>query len=251
METAPPTIFSRKRSAAKWARARRRAASENSATFLIDNMAEDTIERLGFMKLTPRRALIIGDHTHQVPAYVGTTAEQVSAGELGLFEEEQPGPPDSFDLIVHMLGLGMVNDLPGAFIHARNSLTKDGLFLAAFPGAGSLTALRQISLAADGDRPSPRMHPMIDSSAAAALLQRAGFKRQVVDSYTLSVRYSQLSQLISDLRDHGLTSSLATVSPPFTKASLERASHAFDALREDDGKVTETFEILTLTAWKS
>ena len=102
---------------------------------------------------------------------------------MGEFDEEQPGPSSRFDLIVHLLGLGMVNDLPGALIHARIALAEGGLFIAAFPGAGSLPALRRIVLAADGDRPAARIHPQVDSRAGTALLERAGFKRQVVDSY--------------------------------------------------------------------
>ncbi|WP_234032190.1 class I SAM-dependent methyltransferase [Parerythrobacter jejuensis] len=155
-----------------------------------------------------------------------------------------------FDLIVHLLGLGHVNDLPGALVHARNALTKGGLFVAAFPGAGSLATLRAIMLEADGDRPAARMHPLVDSQAATGLLQRAGFARQVVDSFPIKVRYPSITRMISDLRDQGLTRSLTSTVPPLTRASLLRAEEAFDALRDDQGKVTETFEILVLTGWR-
>jgi hypothetical protein len=72
----------------------------------------------------------------------------------------------------------------------------------------------------------------------------------VVDSYPLKVRFSSLAQLISDLRDHGLTRSLNSPVPPLTRNWLARAEAAFDAMREDDGKVTETFEVLVLTGWR-
>ena len=202
------------------------------------------------MQLEPKQALVIGDWSDSVAPALSALGAGISVGQLGVFDEELPYVRSDFDLIVHLLGLGMVNDLPGALIHARNALSTGGVFIAAFPGAGSLPALRSIALAADGDRPAPRIQPMIDSSAASALLQRAGFRRQVVDSHTLSVRYSSFDQLISDLRDHGLTASLERAPPPFTRAARERADKAFDALRDGDGKVTETFEILTLTGWK-
>ena len=144
----------------------------------------------------------------------------------------------------------MVNDLPGALIHAHAALRDGGLFIAAFPGAGSLPVLRQLALAADGDRPAARIHPQVDIRAGTALLERAGFARQVVDSYPLKVRFSSLDRIISDLRDHGLTASLASPAPPITRTGWQRACEAFDALREDDGKVTETFEILVLTGWR-
>ncbi|HCC27433.1 MAG TPA: methyltransferase, partial [Erythrobacter sp.] len=79
-----------------------------------------------------------------------------------------------------------VNDLPGALLHLRNALADDGLMIASFPGAGSLPHLRRAMLAAEPDRPAARMHPLIDNQAAAGLLQRALFKRQVVDSHTLT-----------------------------------------------------------------
>ena len=238
MDRSPPRIFDRRKAPAKW----NRAHARQGATFLSETMAKDIADRLEFMRFEPHNSLVIGDVPHILPA--------TARGELGVFDEEHPWPSDAHDLIVHLLGLGMVNDLPGALIHARNALAEGGLFMAAFPGAGSVPVLRQLALAADGDRPASRIHPQVDNRAGTALLERAGFARQVVDSYPLKVRYSSLDRLISDLRDHGLTSSLASPSPPMTRTGWQRAREAFDALREDDGKVTETFEILVLTGWR-
>ena len=121
--------------------------------------------------------------------------------------------------------------------------------MAAFPGSGSLPQLRKIVLAADGERPAARMHPLVDNRAGTALLERAGFKRQVVDTYPIRVAYSSFERLISDLRDHGLTRSLTSSVPSLSRDWLARANAEFDAMRGEDGKVTETFEILTLTGW--
>jgi SAM-dependent methyltransferase len=250
MDKAPPIIFSRTRNAAKGGRAYDRQKLAQSTSFLLESLVADMLERVDFMRLQPKKALVVGDWSAKLPATLDDLGAKIAVGQLGVFNAELPAPVSDFDLIIHLMGLGMVNDLPGALIHARNALAKDGLFLAAFPGAGSLTALRTIALAADGERPAPRIHPLIDNPAAAGLLQRAGFNRQVVDSHTLSVRYRSLEQLISDLRDHGLTSSLQRGSPPFTREGLQRAHEAFDGLRDSERKVTETFEMMTLTAWK-
>ncbi len=202
------------------------------------------------MRAEPAHSLIIGDTTNTIAPWLSQRGGVGKAGLLGEFEEEQPGPSAMFDLIIHLLGLGHVNDLPGALIHARNALKDDGLFIAAFPGAGSQPVLRQLALAADGERPAARMHPLVDNQAASGLLQRAGFKRQVVDSYPIRVRFLSFQRMLSDLRDHGLTRSLASPASPITREGLNRAEAAFDALRDDDGKVTEVFEILTLTGWR-
>ncbi len=245
-----PHIFERQRASAKWTRARARQRLNGGATYLSDTIADDVIERLEFMRFEPGSARVVGDASGGLSAHFlskGTTAE---TGLLGEFDEEGIGPLGEFDFIGYLLGLGMVNDLPGALIRARNELKSGGLLIASFPGAGSLPTLRQITLAADDDRPAARIHPQVDSRAGSALLERAGFARQVVDTYPIKVRFSSLERLVNDLRDHGLTSSLASPAPPLTLTSLERARAAFDQLREDDGKVTETFEILVLTGWR-
>jgi len=245
-----PQIFDRKQASAKWDRARDRQRLHGGATYLTDTMADDIAERLDFMQVEPARSLIVGESTNRLVRTLADKGSKASVGHLGGFDEEQPGTPASFDLVVHLLGLGMVNDLPGAMIHARNVIAEGGLFIAAFPGAGSMPVLRQLALAADGDRPAARMHPLVDNRAGTALLERAGFARQVVDSYPIRVRFPSLDRMISDLRDHGLTGSLYTPSPPLTRQAWARAEALFDEMREDNGKVVETFEILTLTGWR-
>ncbi|MBV7267112.1 methyltransferase [Erythrobacter ani] len=250
MNSAPPKIFDRQRAAAKWQRARFRRNAADGADYLVRMMTDDIAERLDFMRFAAKKPLVVGPAPADLSDALGSQINAVTAAPLGEFDEERPGPFEAHDLIVHLLGLGVVNDLPGALIHARNALIDGGLFMAAFPGAGSVPVLRQLALVADGDRPAARIHPQVDNRAGTALLERAGFSRQVVDSYPVRVRFSSLDRMIADLRDHGLTSSLASPAPPITRIGWARAQAAFDALRDDDGKVTETFEILTLTGWR-
>ena len=106
-------------------------------------------------------------------------------------------------------------------------------------------------LAAEPDRPAARLHPLVDARAAPSLLQRAGWKDPVVDTHTLAVRYSSLGRLVADLRDQGLGNALARPAAPLGKAAISRAREAFAARAEADGKVTETFEIVTLTGRRS
>ncbi len=244
-----PQIFDRRQSAAKWARARSRQRL-GAASYLVDTMASDIAERLDFMQFAPADALIVGEVRHELQAALSNKGASGKVGRLGELDEEQPGPPAAFDLTVHLLGLGMVNDLPGALIHGRNTLKPGGLFIAAFPGAGSMPVLRDIVLHADGETPAARMHPLVDNRAATGLLERAGFRRQVVDSYPIRVRYPSLLRMVNDLRDHGLTRSLTRPVPPLDRDWLTLAEAQFDRMRSDDGKVVETFEILVLTGWR-
>jgi len=230
-----PQIFDRRAAAAKWERARARKRSGASASYLTDSIAEDIVDRLDFMRFEAGKSLVVGDETGALETAMRTRGGAVETVRLGDFNEEAPGTLETYDLVAHILGLGTVNDLPGALIHARHALRQGELFIAGFPGSGSLSSLRQIALQADGDRPAARMHPLVDNRAGTALLERAGFTRKVVDSYPLKVRFSSLNQLVSDLRDHGLTRSLSSPVPSLTRDWLARAEAAFDRMREEDG----------------
>ncbi len=245
-----PTIFSERRRVARAKRgSRRRNVRHDAAAFLIDEMAEDMIERLSFVRHRSRASLLIGGGTSPLAAYLkqdnGLLAVSVTANPA----EPLAGGP--YDFIGVISQLDAVNDLPGALIHLRNALTPGGLVIASFIGGQSLPALRAAMMAAEPDRPAARLHPMVDSRAAPALLQRAGWKDPVVDTHTLNVRYSTLDRLIGDLRDQGLGNALAKPALPLGKAALARARTAFAARAGADGKVTETFEIITLTGRRS
>ena len=92
-------------------------------------------------------------------------------------------------------------------------LRPDGLFLAAFAGAGSLPRLRSALRAGEealGGSAAPRIHPQIDVRAAGDLLGRAGFALPVVDVETVVVRFPTIFQLIADLRGMGATNILSS-----------------------------------------
>lgn len=243
-----PQIFDGRRRAMRLDRAGKRQGRANAAHWLFDAMAEDVVERLGFVRFTGQNALVAGSGGEAVVAYLAGAG--VSVSTVPGLDLKRPIADGPFDCIVSLAALDTVNDLPGALIHLRHALAPGGLLLATLLGAGSLPVLRGALLAADGDRPAARVHPQIDNRAASALLQRAGFARQVVDDYTLTVRYGSLARLVADLRDQGLTSVLTDRAPPFGKAGRERAEAAFREQADADGKVSERFEILTLTAWK-
>ncbi|MFN4136334.1 MAG: methyltransferase domain-containing protein [Novosphingobium sp.] len=222
--------------------------------YIIDDMVDDVLERLAFLRHEPKRALLIGDWT-------GRMADALAAGgcmaecrdpALGMtpIDEEAPFPlAERFDFVASLGTLDTVNDLPGALVHLRRALADGGLMIAAFSGAGSLPVLRSIMLEADADRPSPRIHPQVDVRAGGQLLQRCGFADPVIDSHGIDVRFRSLNQLVGDLRAQGLGNCLATPGRPLGKAALARAKAAFAARADADGKVTERFEILTLSGW--
>jgi SAM-dependent methyltransferase len=247
-----PLIFSPSRRKARTRRHMQQVAAGADGAedqFLRAHLAADVADRLDFMRQEPCRALVLGDWPGLMATELAARGFDPHAIAPDALDEERPLPDPSFGLIVSVLSLDTVNDLPGALIHLRRALPAGGLLIANITGAGSLPALRQILLAADGERPAARVHPQIDNQAASALMARAGFNRQVVDSHSLTVTYRSFDRMVADLRAQALTNVLADAPPPFTRASLARARAAFAGMADDDGRVTETIELLTLTGW--
>jgi SAM-dependent methyltransferase len=246
----PPIIFSPARRLAARRRMLKAQRASDAPRYLLDDMIEDVLERLAFLRHEPRRVLLIGD----VDGVLATSLEAASAQVLSVepghgFTEERPYPDANFDLIASLGTLDTVNDLPGALVHMRDALAPGGLLIASFPGAGSLPALRAAMLAGDGERPASRMHPMVDVRAGAQLLQRTGFADPVADSRHLDVAFRSFQQAVQDLRAQGLTNVLLDRGPSLSKAGGTRSAQAYaDAAVE--GRTIDRFELVTLSGWR-
>ena len=247
----PPTIFSSARRIAARRRMLALPPQDDNAQFILDDMVDDVIERLAFLRHEPDKPLVIGDPSFRLNRHLKPDGSAWLADIVGYFDHvavdlEQPLPYGPFDLIVCLGLLDTVNDLPGALIHIRKALAPGGRAIASFVGAGSLPVLRRIMQAADSERPAARVHPLVDVRAGAQLLQRAGWADPVADSRTLRVAYRSLDRLVGDLRAQGLGNVLASHAP-LTKAAAARAREAFAAEADEQGRVVESFEILTLS----
>ncbi len=174
----------------------RAAALGAGADYLLRRAADELIERLAPVRRRFADALDLGCGAGQLAASLRARGLAVAAADPGaLFaaraggvqcdEDRLPFADASFDLVVSAGALDSVNDLPGALVLIRRALRPDGLFLAAFAGAGSLPRLRGAMRAAEeaeGGAASPHIHPQIDVRAAGDLLGRAGFALPVADA---------------------------------------------------------------------
>jgi len=242
----------------------RAAGRGDDAFYLHRRAADELVERLDLVRRDFRTALVLGCGDRQLAEHLrGRGLEVIAADPGGRFaaassgvqcdEDRMPFADNAFDLVVSVGVLDTVNDLPGALTLVRRMLRPDGLFLAAFAGAGSLPRLRQAMRAADAAEdsdPSPRLHPQIDVRASGDLLARAGFALPVVDVESVTVRYSGFSQLIRDLRGMAGTNLLAARSRrPLGRIGLAAAIADFAAGADADGKMAERFEIIHLSGW--
>ncbi len=184
----------------------------------------------------------------------GAMLAKASGVRLIADEARLPFAEESLDLVVSSLVLHAVDDLVGALVQIRRVLKPDGLFLGAVLGGSTLTELRQCLTAAEAEisgGAGPRVFPFLDSYDGAALLQRAGFALPVVDVDTVTVRYPHMLKLMADLRAMGETNVLLErPRNPLSRRVLARAGELYDErFAAPDGRLSATFEIITLTGW--
>lgn len=247
MANSPPSIFSKQRKRARRLRALNMMAHRETARFLLDDMAQDVCERLAFLQHEADTILIEGFDAGAFAQNLSPDAARPESTNFTDFDEPLSQQSGSYDLAISANSLDTVNDLPGALIQMRELLRPGGLAMAIFIGGQSLPRLRRAMHDAEVERPAGRMHPLIDPRSCPQLLSRAGWKDPVVDSYRLTVRYPSLDRLVCDLREQAMGAVLAKPPPPMTRDALDLARAAFLAQADDDGKVSETFEIITLT----
>ena len=239
----------------------RAARRFGGADYLHRIAADELLERLDLVKRDFSEALLLGAAHAGVADALVDRGLRVTSSDFGTLvaadvqcdEDRLPFADGAFDLVLALGTLDTVNDLPGALALIRRALRPDGLFLAAFAGAGSLPRLRSAMLAAEAageGAASPRIHPQIDVRAAGDLLTRAGFALPVADSDGIDVRFSSLMSLVADLRAMGATNMLETRSrQPLSRMALAAAMADFADPSHADGKTTEHFEIIYLIGW--
>ncbi len=269
--SSPPRLFDRSLLAAR----RNRAASAFSqAQFLRERSIEDTLSTLAAINRRFERAL---DMSAADGAFGRALATSDAAGKIGLLiegelsdrlskqqsgrarlimdEEWLPFADDSLGLVVSVLGLHNVNDLPGVLVQVRRALTPDGLFIGTLFGGETLKELRGCLMEAELEVRGgygPRIAPFAEGPDLIDLLRRTGFSMPVVDSDRVEVSYEHPLRLLADLRAMGEGNVL--IDRPrkgLNRAILHKMSELyFDRFADAEGRVTATFEIITLSGWK-
>jgi SAM-dependent methyltransferase len=242
---------------------RKRALALGPATFLLERVAGDLVDRLALVTRKFELAADIGTPGDTLRALIrkdGLAARIVAVGssaqgeDVVADEEALPLAESSLDLAVSALALHFVNDLPGALIQIRRALKPDGLFLAAMLGGETLHELREAFAAAESEIEggvSPRVAPFTDLRDAGALLQRAGFALPVTDVDRLTVRYDSTFTLMHDLRRMGAANTLIERRrTPLRRATLMRMAEIYaDRFADADGRLRASFDILWLSGW--
>jgi NADH dehydrogenase [ubiquinone] 1 alpha subcomplex assembly factor 5 len=238
--------------------------------FLIREVAERLIERLGDVRRAFPLALELGCHTGQLGKVLRerktigrliqtdqslAMAQRAEGLRLVADEEALPFGADAFDLVLSCFSLHWINDLPGTLAQVRYALKPDGLFLAAMAGGTTLYELREALMRAELELDGGaglRVSPFVDVRDAGSLLQRAGLAMPLVDLETITVTYEHPLKLMQELRGMGEANALREREHrPLRRATLLRAAEIYHELFADArGRIPATFQVLMLSAWK-
>jgi len=264
--TSPSELFDRK----TLVRQRERAAQRIDAhDFLLQRATEDIIERLEVIQREFPIAVNLGAHhgvLSRALAGLPGAGTVISVEESAALLSQCPPPRvradmemlpfggERLDLVVSAMALQFANDLPGTLVQIRRALKPDGLFLAALLGGATLQELRAALMTAETGitgGAAPRVAPMADVRDFGGLLQRAGFNLPVSDTDVVHVSYETPFALMDELRGMGAANALRERSrQPLRRDVLMRAAEIYaEHYGTEDGRVTATFEIITLTGW--
>jgi NADH dehydrogenase [ubiquinone] 1 alpha subcomplex assembly factor 5 len=246
----------------------RAAPALHGFDFLIQEVAQRLVERLGDVRRRFPLALELGCHTGQLAAVLRANSEvgqllqadlsdemvrQTQGPRLVADEEALPFGRGCLDLVISCFSLHWVNDLPGTLAQVRYALKPDGLFLAIMPGGTTLFELREALMRAElevAGGAGPRVSPFVDVREAGMLLQRAGFALPVVDVDTVTVSYDDPLKLMAELRGMGEANALVQRGRALDRATLWRACAIYKELFGDGAnRIPATFQLLTLSGW--
>ena len=153
----------------------------------------------------------------------------------------------SVDLLVSNLCLPFVNDLADTLAGFRRVLKPDGLLLCSTYGSETLGELDHAFAQADT---LPHVHPFAPIASFGDALMRAGFRDPVIDRDLFTLTYPDLPALMAELRALGYANARSDRRRTLTgRARFADATRAYEALRQADGRLPSSWEVLYAHAW--
>ena len=153
----------------------------------------------------------------------------------------------SVDLLVSNLCLPFVNDLADTLAGFRRVLKPDGLLLCSTYGSETLGELDYAFAQADA---LPHVHPFAPIASFGDALMRAGFRDPVIDRDVFTLTYPDLPALMAELRALGYANARGDRRRTLTgRGRFAAATRAYEALRQADGRLPSSWEVLYAHAW--
>ena len=257
----------------------RAAATYDEVAVLAREVARRMDERLDYIRIEPKRILDLGCGTgidfdllgKRFPAAQRIGADfalpmlERARGERGLLSRlrafGRPTPAAlacadaaalpfaraSMSLVWSNLVLNWLTDPLPALCEMHRVLEVDGMLMFSTLGPDTLRELRAALPTTRGER----VHRFIDMHDLGDAVVQAGFSDPVMDMEVLTLTYTDVDELLRDLRQSGSTNA-STMRPRGLsgKAGWGAARQSLDALRRD-GRLPATFEVIQGHAWKA
>ena len=154
----------------------------------------------------------------------------------------------SVDVIFSNLCLQWVEDLPAVFAGFRRVLKPGGLLLCSSFGPDTLIELREAF--AQADREAPHVSRFAPIAQFGDALMLSGFRDPVLDRDLFTLTYPDLGALMRELRAIGATNALNARRHTLTgRSRFAAASAAYEPLRNADGKLPSSWEVIYAHAW--
>lgn len=144
------------------------------------------------------------------------------------------------DLVWSNLTLPYIDDIPSFFKEIRRVLTIGGAFLVSGFGVDTFKELRQLGLSTYN---FPDMHLVGD------ILVQLGFNDPVTDVEVITLQYTNLHQLLEDIRSCGCGALAYKTQPFFGKKAYAKLQQRFDELVVN-GIFNLTLEVYYAHSWK-
>ena len=245
------------------------AAGYDQVAVLQREIAQRMLERLGYIRLAPRRVLDLGcgtglaldglakryrraelialDFAPSMLRQARRRGHWLNRPRLVCADAEQlPLADDSVDLVFSNATLQWINDLDGTFRELLRVLRPGGLLLFSTFGPDTLKELRAAWAAVDG---AGHVSPFLDMHDIGDALVRARFADPVMDVERMTLTYGEVGELMRDLKQLGARNALTGRPRGLTgRRRLAALAAAYERERRD-GRLPATYEVVHGHAW--
>lgn len=250
----------------------RAAKTYNDAAILQQEVLARLLDRLQYIRLSPRWIIDIGcgagrgvaglQKTYAKSSIVGLDLAhsmlQETKKQYGLFAkkrllnadmERMPLAGNSFDLLFSCLTIQWANDLNAVFREVARIGKGGGLFMFTTFGPSTLVELRDSWLELDQ---RPHVHQFIDMHHIGDALMAAGFSQPVVDAEIIKLEYRDFLPILTDLKNIGASNAEKNRSKGLmTPNRLKKLEIAYRQKGFHNDRFVASYEVIYGHAWIS
>ena len=161
--------------------------------------------------------------------------------------EAMPLKPESVDLVVSNLMIQRSNDLNKMFADFHSVLAPNGLLLFSTFGPDTLKEMKESWASVDE---TLHTNAFVDMHEIGDALLKAGFINPVTDMELITMTYSNVGQLMKDIKQIGASNTESNSSKGLMgKQKLKAFEQAYEQFKTADGLYPASWEIIYGHAW--